>query len=89
MPESLTVQPLRDLVARQLDVHWDRFARDHPHLAAAVERVTLIQSAVQTLRADPEFQQALRQAAVDQATLTATQEVAKRVEAAVMKSPGL
>lgn len=58
--------PLRDVVAAQLDRQWAVWARDHPHLAAAIDRTRLIDAAAARLRDDPAFIEALRQADLDE-----------------------
>lgn len=57
---------LRDLVSDQLDRHWIVWAEQHPHLAKAIDRTRLIESAVEQLRDDPEFSKAMRQAHLDE-----------------------
>lgn len=53
---------LRDRVMAQVPQRWESWALDHPHLARAIDRLKLMESAVQRWREEPEFQTALRQA---------------------------
>ena len=64
-----TEQDLRDLVTHRLDVRWQTFAEAHPHLAAAIDRVRLVDSAVERLANDPAYRAAMDAAARDEATL--------------------
>jgi len=74
---------LRDLVEQQLDASWPEFADRHPHLAAAIDRTRLVETTVQSLADDPALQAALREADVDQATLTAAARVVGLIERAI------
>ncbi len=65
-----TTTPLSDLVAQRLNLHWDDFAKAHPHLAAAINRVQLVESAVAALHDDPQLAAALKQAGIDEARLS-------------------
>lgn len=60
---------LRDVIAEQLDQQWSAWAHDHPHLAAAIDRTRLIDTATARLRDDPAFNEALRRANLDEARL--------------------
>jgi len=71
----MTPTPLRDLVESKLDARWTEWARAHPHLAEAIDRTRLIESAEARLRRDPAFQAALREADLDEATLAAAARV--------------
>jgi hypothetical protein len=66
---SPDLQPLRDLVRDELDQHWLTFAQQHPNLAAAIDRVRLVEAAVQSLRDDPAFRAALLRADLDERRL--------------------
>lgn len=66
-----TTRHLRDLVANRLDKHWSDFAQAHPHLAEAIDRARLVELSVSRLADDPRFIEAMQQAAVDEAALTA------------------
>ena len=61
---------LRTLISDQIDARWPDFATRHPHLAQAIDRVRLVDSAVDLLRDDPEFVRAMRNADLDEARLT-------------------
>lgn len=76
---------LRDLVEQRVGVRWDAFARAHPHLAAAIDRTRLIETAVERLRDDPAFQRAMSAAGADEARLSGMERVAKLVEALVAR----
>ncbi|MCC7408784.1 MAG: hypothetical protein IT442_11980 [Phycisphaeraceae bacterium] len=71
---------LRDVVSQKLAVRWEAWSADHPHLAAAVDRMKLIDSSVQSLRDDAEFREAMRQADLDEAKLAAAARVLEKVE---------
>lgn len=79
----MNTQSLRDLVVHQVETDWPRFAAEHPNLAAAVDRVSLVETAVKRLRDDPAFVAAMERAAVDGATLEAMRHVRRWVERAV------
>lgn len=79
----MTEQPLRDLVTQRLDVRWSDFCRDHPNLAAAIDRCTLVEQAVAHLRHDPRFRAALREAELDEARLCAAARALEQVERVV------
>jgi hypothetical protein len=64
-------QDLRDLVCQRLGVRWDQWAAAHPHLAKVIDRTRLVESAVTSLRNDPQFVAALRQADLDETQLAA------------------
>ncbi|MFA7235878.1 MAG: hypothetical protein WC058_03350 [Phycisphaeraceae bacterium] len=86
---TATVTTLRQLVQRQVDIRWDDFAREHPHLAAAVDRSVLIDSAVRRLADDPAYRAAMDQAAKDEATMAVGAKVVERVETWVTRLLGL
>jgi hypothetical protein len=68
----MNTTPLRDLIADRVGQRWETWSAAHPHLAAAIDRVRLVESAVARLRDDPEFTQAWAQAQVDEDKLGAT-----------------
>ena len=68
MPDT-NPTPLRELIAGRIDARWDAWAKAHPHLAQTIDRVRLIDATVTRLRHDPAFNDALRQAELDEATL--------------------
>ena len=50
---------LRGEVERALNIEWDRFAAEHPNLAAQLDREVLIEEATTQLRHDAEFNDVL------------------------------
>ena len=76
----MTSRPLRDLVQSRLNVQWPRFARDHPHLAEAIDRTRLIESGLQRLERDAALREAMRRADVDEAALAAAVRVVERAD---------
>lgn len=62
-------QDLRTLISDRIDIRWPGWATRHPHLAQAIDRVRLVESAVDLLRDDPEFVGAMRSADLDEARL--------------------
>ena len=73
-------QSLRALVQRRVDVKWSDFAAAHPHLAAAIERTTVIDTAVDRLVDDPALRAALDQAARDDATLAGAEQAIRIID---------
>jgi hypothetical protein len=82
-------QRLRDIIARRMDLHWPRFAEQHPNLAAAVERSMLIDSAVDSLADDPQFRAAMRRASVDDAVLDAAAKLLDLADRAIGRAMGI
>lgn len=66
---------LRDLLGAQVLDRWTTWAQAHPHLAQAIDQTRLVESAVQRLSDDPQFQAALAQAKVDETQLQALAQV--------------
>ncbi len=66
---------LRDIVTERVDVKWAEFEAEHPHLAAAVTRTVIIDTAVERVADDPAVRDALDQAARDKASLAVTEHV--------------
>jgi hypothetical protein len=73
-------QDLRDLVAQRVGVRWEQWATAHPHLARVIDRTRLVEAAVDSLRADPHFADALRQADLDETQLAAAARVVDLAE---------
>ena len=73
--QSMQRQWLREIVERRLGGRWSEFAQQHPHLAAAIDRTRLIEATVQRLEEDERFVQAMREADLDEAKLTAAAQV--------------
>lgn len=65
----MTSTPLRDVIESRLEPRWTQWSQAHPHLAAVIDRTRLIESAVDRLRDDPIFVDAMRRAQMDEATL--------------------
>lgn len=65
----MNTHELRTLVNEKIDARWPDWATRHPHLAAAVDRVRLVDSTVERLRDDPRFIQAMHAADLDEARL--------------------
>ncbi|MHB1156103.1 MAG: hypothetical protein ACYC26_04610 [Phycisphaerales bacterium] len=86
---ATTVTTLRQLVQQQVDIRWDDFARKHPHLAAAIDRSVLIDSAVKRLADDPAYRAAMDQAAKDEAAMAVGAKIVELVETWVTRLLGL
>ncbi|MEM9417489.1 MAG: hypothetical protein AAGA25_00360 [Planctomycetota bacterium] len=71
---------LRGLVEAKLDEHWLTWSQNHPHLAAAIGRTRLIDLAVDRLRDDPAFIQAMQQASIDQHVLDRSSRLHQLIE---------
>jgi len=71
---------LRDVVANRIDGRWSQWAKAHPHLAAVIDRTTLVDSTVAELRDDPAFQQAMQAANLDEAGLVQAEQVIQQAE---------
>jgi len=71
---------LKELVRERVDLEWDAWAARHPHLAAAIDRVRLTDAAVDELRRDPAYVEAMRQAALDEGRLLAAARIVAMVE---------
>ena len=78
-----STRALRDLVEARLEQSWSQWAQAHPNLAAAIDRMRLTELAVNRLRDDPVYREALEQAAVDEAQLVAAAKVLQRAQAIV------
>jgi hypothetical protein len=74
------VTSLRDVVASRIDGRWSQWAKAHPHLAAVIDRTTLIDSTVAELRDDPAFQDAMQQAHLDEANLARAESVLQQAD---------
>jgi hypothetical protein len=72
---------LRDVVAHRIDGRWSQWAKAHPHLAAVIDRTTLIDSTVAELRNDPAFQEAMQRADLDEARLAQAESVIQQADA--------
>ena len=74
------VHSLRDIVARRIDGRWQQWARAHPHLAAVIDRTTLIDSTVAELRDSAAFHEAMTRAALDEARLAEAEQVIQQAD---------
>lgn len=80
---------LRDVVEQRLNKRWPEFAAAHPHLAEAIDRTRLVESAVARLREDAQFQAALREAELDVSKLAAAARALERAEGLVGRVLGI
>jgi len=71
---------LQELIEQRLDGRWNEFAEQHPNLAAAIDRVKLIETSVERLQDDPEYQAALAAVGRDEAALSAAGQVIDLVD---------
>lgn len=76
--------PLRDLVEQRLAGRWEDWARDHPALAAAIDRTRLIEQTVELVRDDPRFRAAMREADVDEAKLALMARMLEQIDRWIM-----
>ena len=74
-PDPPAGSPLRDYVAGDLDQHWIAWSAQHPHLAAAIDRVRLLDTAMNSLRHDAGFRAAMQRADLDEHRLHQAAEV--------------
>lgn len=65
----MNLNELHELVEQRLDMRWNEFAEEHPHLAAAIDRVQLVETSVERLLDDPDYQRALSAAGRDQTVI--------------------
>ncbi|MEM9883141.1 MAG: hypothetical protein AAF800_09520 [Planctomycetota bacterium] len=84
-PHQPEDSPLRELVAERLDRHWQAWAEDHPHLAAAIDRTRLIDAAVDRLRDDPDYRAAMRRADLDERRLAEAARVLSLAERGIAR----
>jgi hypothetical protein len=78
--------PLRDLITSRMEARWAEFADSHPNLAAAIDRVRLIDQTAQRLRDDPQFMAAMRQADLDEHKLLAAAKLLERAEQVIRQA---
>jgi len=79
----METKSLRELVSTAVEQRWEDWAKEHPHLASAVDRVRLVETVLAEARTDPAVRQALLHAGRDGGALTAAAEVVGWVERAV------
>lgn len=77
---AVTRHGLRELVAQRLGGRYERWAKEHPNLAAAIDRTVLVESTVALLRNDESFQRAMREADVDEAKLALAAGLIERID---------
>ena len=85
----MTNQTLRSLIAERVDAPLADFARRFPHLAAAINRVALIESTVSRLADDPEYRRTMEQSAADGAVLDAAARIKAIIDRAIARALGL
>ena len=54
-------QTIQDIVARAVGEAYDAWAKQHPSLAAVIDRMALSELAAQSLRQSPEFKAAVEE----------------------------
>lgn len=82
----MAVVSLRDWVESRLSRRWSQWAREHPNLAAAINQAKLVELAVEQLRADARFREAMRLADLDEAKLAAAAGLLEQAERIVERS---
>lgn len=76
-------QPLRELIRQRMDLRWADFAREHPHLARAIDRSVLTSVTVDAIESDPEYRRALAQSHINEAQLRAVMRLVELIEQAM------
>lgn len=79
---------LRGLVEGVVGAQWKQWAKQHPQLAAAVDRVRLVETVVTEARKDPEVRGALLEAERNNEVVAAVGGVVELVEKVVRKVLG-
>ncbi len=82
----MTTHDLRSLISEKIDLRWSDWSSQHPHLALAIDRTRLVESAVDLLRQDPEFIQAMREADLDEAKLALAASILDRADQLIRNS---
>lgn len=77
---------LRSVVESRLNQLWPSFANQHPHLAAAIDRVVLTQRVVADLTADAQVRHILEQAAIEQSDIERAMRVLSRIDDVVLRT---
>lgn len=78
---------IQQLVVRAIQQAYDEWARQHPSLAAVIDRITLTEHAVESLRASDEFKKAVAEyhkSSVELQLLDRLTEIAKPILAAIL-----
>ena len=81
----MKTQDLRTVISEKIDLRWSDWSQRHPHLAEAIDRVKLVESAVTLLSEDPEFIRAMREADLSEAQLGVASELLDRAEQAIRR----
>lgn len=81
----MKTQDLRTLLGDKIDLRWSDWSQKHPHLAEAIDRVRLIESAVTLLSEDPEFIRAMREADLSEAQLGVASRLLDRAEQVIRR----
>lgn len=79
----MTRTDLHTLVTEKLDLQWSDWSAKHPNLAQAIDRVRLVEGAVNLLRDDPSFITAMREADLDEAGLVRASRLLERADALI------
>jgi len=87
--EGPAVRTLRELVEQRVEVQWAAFEREHPYLAAAIDRARFVESTVQRLAEDEAFVEAMRAAERDEAARSAAAQVVRVIDAWVGRALGI
>ena len=85
---DVKITAVRDLVSRRLNTRWERFAGEHPNLAAAIEPMKLVDVTVERLAEDPEYQQALEAAGQNEAVLAAAGRLVETIDSVLDRTLG-
>ncbi len=79
----MTPHNLQELIRDKIDGQWSDWSARHPHLAAAIDRIRLVESTTALLRDDPEYIQAMRAADLDEVKLAAAADILDRINKAI------
>ncbi len=82
----MTTHVLRSLINEKINGRWMVWAQKHPHLAEAIDRTRLVESAVELLRNDPDFIQAMRAADLDDAKLAAAARILDQADRVIRRA---
>jgi hypothetical protein len=83
---SSQVAELHEIVAARLNLQWERFAVEHPNLAAAIEQTMLTEMIVSDLNEDEEFRAAMEAASHDEAALNGAMRAIEIVDRVVTRA---
>lgn len=79
---------LQEIVAERVGMRWEQFAAEHPNLAAAVERVRLIEHGVRQIERQEVYRQAMEAAGRDEAVLAAAARLVQAIDTWVGRTIG-